>query len=76
MRQWSTCKVEDVRLGNIVSVAVIGEWWDGSKNQTNITDEVVGKRPSGMGGNTSIFLDLRENGTIEVYQEQFVEVYR
>lgn len=63
MRKWSTCKVEDVRLGNIISLR-------------GITDEVTGKRPSGMGGNTSIFLDLRENDTIEIYQDQFVEVYR
>lgn len=76
MRKWSTCKVEDVRLGNIVSVAVSSEWWDGSKRTNVITDEVTGKRPSGMGGNTSMFLDLRENDTIEIYQDQFVEVYR
>lgn len=63
MRQWRTCKVEDVRLGNIVSTH-------------GVTDEVTGKRPSGMAGNTSIFLDLRENGTVEMYQDQFVEVYR
>ena len=63
MRRWDQCPVEDVRLGNIVSL-------DG------ITDEVVGKRPSGMGGGTSTFLDLRDFGTIEVYQDRLVEVYR
>ena len=76
MRQWSTCKVEDVRLGNIISVMIGGEWWDGGAVETVVTDEVTGKRPSGMGGNTSVFLDLRENGTIVLYQDQFVEVYR
>ena len=63
MRQWSTCKVEDVRLGNIISIG-------------GITDEVTGKQPSGRGGNEYVFLDLRDSGRIEEWRERFVEVYR
>ena len=63
MRSWQECRVEDVRLGNIISYG-------------GLTDEVVGKRPCSMGGNTSVFLDLRDYGTLDLYQDLLVEVYR
>lgn len=64
MKQWSTCVVDDVRLGNVVEI-------------DDLVDEIVGKEPPGKrDAPDSIYLVTREHGPINVHRSFEISVYR